>query len=89
MTDVYLVYSDLNDRVRFEEAKISSSPFIHYIDADTREGKSQAYKLKSEFGARLNPFAVLYDGDSPIKAYYSEDSKDVVGDLINDLNKEL
>lgn len=87
MTDIYLVYSDLNDRVRFEEAEITSSPFIHYIDIETKEGKSKGYKLKSEFGARLNPFAVVYEGDSPIKAYYTEDSDDIIKDLINDLNK--
>lgn len=86
MTDVYLVYSDLNDKVRFEEAEISSSPFIHYIDIESKDGKSKGYKLKSEFGARLNPFAVIYEGDSPVKAYYSEDSNDVINDLIKDLN---
>lgn len=89
VTDIYLVYSDLNDRKRFEEADINSSPFVHYIDIETKEGKSKGYKIKSEFGARLNPFAVLYDGESPIKAYYTEDSKNIINDLIKDLCNDV
>lgn len=86
ITDVYLVYSDLNDRKKFEEAEITSSPFIHYIDIESKEGKSKGYKLKSEFGARLNPFAAVYNGESPLKAYYTEDGNSVLVDLIKDLN---
>ena len=52
----------------------------------SKEGKSKGYKLKSEFGARQDPFAVVYNKESPIKAYYSEDSDNIINDLINDLN---
>ena len=85
VTDVYLVYSDLNDRKKLEEAECKLSPFVHYIDLLTKEGKSKGYKLKSEFGARQDPFGVFFDGDSPIKAFYSEDCN-VLDAMIKDLN---
>lgn len=85
VTDVYLVFSDLNDKQRFEEAEISSSPFIHYIDIDSKEGKSKGYKLKSEFGARENPFGVFYNGECAVKAFYSEDSKDIITQMLSEL----
>lgn len=85
ITDVYLVYSDINDKIRLEEAETPPF-FVHYYDTLSKEGKSKGYKLKSEFGARQDPFAVVYNKESPIKAYYSEDSNNVINDLINDLN---
>ena len=85
VTDVYLVYSDLNDRKRFEEAEINLSPFIHYIDILSKEGKSKGYKLKSEFGAKENPFGVFYNKDSPIKAFYTEDCDDIVTKMLEEL----
>lgn len=85
ITDVYLVYSDINDKKRLEEAETPPF-FVHYYDLLTKEGKNKGYKLKSEFGARQDPFAVVYNGESPIKAYYSEDLDDVISNLIKDLN---
>jgi len=87
ITDIYLVYSDINNKTRLEEAETPPF-FVHYYDMLTKEGRSKGYKLKSEFGARKDPFAVVYNGESPIKAYYSEDSNDVIGDLLNDLSDE-
>lgn len=86
ITDVYLVYSDINDKKRLEEAETPPF-FVHYYDLLTKEGKSKGYKLKSEFGARQDPFAAVYNGESVLKAYYSEDSKDIISDLIRDLNE--
>ena len=49
ITDVYLVYSDINDKIRLEEAETPPF-FVHYYDMLSQEGKSKGYKLKSEFG---------------------------------------
>ena len=85
ITDVYLVYSDINNKIQLEEAETPPF-FVHYYDMLSKEGKSKGYKLKSEFGARQDPFAIVYNKESPIKAYYSEDSDNIINDLINDLN---
>lgn len=86
ITDVYLVYSDINDKIRLEEAETPPF-FVHYYDMLSKEGKSKGYKLKSEFGAKQDPFAAVYNKESVLKAYYSEDSKDIISDLIKDLNE--
>ena len=86
MIEVYLVYEDINDKKRLEEADNLPPFFVTYYDMLTKEGKSKGYKLKSEFGARLNPFVVMYIDGSPVKAFYSEDSDDIINDLIKELN---
>lgn len=86
--NITLVYSDIKDKERLEEA--DTPPFfVDYLDMMSKEGKSKGFKLKSEFGARLDPFAVMYKDGSAVKAYYSEDSKDIISDIVTDLNKEV
>ena len=40
ITDVYLVYSDINDKIRLEEAETPPF-FVHYYDMLSKEGKSK------------------------------------------------
>lgn len=81
MTDVYLVYSDLNDRKRIEEIESNKGLFIHFIDDQTLEGKKKAYKLKGEFAARKSPFCVVYNKNEVEHVFYSE-AHDVINELI-------
>lgn len=82
-TDVYLVYNRMEDRKKLEEENFKSSPFFHFIDDQSHFTKGTAYKLKSEWGAKLTPFGLVFDKDKPIKAFYSEASNNVINDLIN------
>lgn len=34
--------------------------------------RKKAFSLKSEWGTRLSPFAILIDNEKPIKAFYSD-----------------
>lgn len=34
--------------------------------------RKKAFGLKSEWGTRLSPFAILIDNENPIKAFYSD-----------------
>lgn len=87
--DVYIVYND--DQVIRKLGgtyTLKVSPFFHFIDDRTFQGKKDSWKIKGGFGAKLTPFAVVYEGEKPIKAFYSETGNDIIKELINYLNQE-
>ena len=70
---VKIVYNNLKDRELVELVKFKTPFFVEYIDVNTKNGKKEGYKIKSEFSARKNPFIVVYDDeDKFIKCYWSE-----------------
>lgn len=84
--DIYVTYSDIDVKKRIGDSDLKGSPFLHLIDSLSKRGKKEAYLLKSQYGARLDPFVLITDKDNPIKAFYSEASDDVIFDLINYIN---
>ena len=87
--DVYVVYNDDAVLRRIGGTyTLKVSPFFHFIDDRTREGKKDSWKVKGGFGAKLTPFAVVYEGEKPLKAFYSETGEDVIDSLIKYLNGE-
>lgn len=87
MIDVFIVHNDPSVEKRVKEANIKSSPFIHFIDEGTLEGKKKAFKLKGAWGARMTPFVAVFKGEEIIKAFYSEADNDVIKSLIDYLNE--
>lgn len=84
MTDVIVVYSDKNQLSRIGDTS-QYSPIFRFVDSLTKKGKKEAWKIKSYYGAKLDPFAVVLDKEKPIKAFYTE-AEDVIGSLIKYLN---
>ena len=84
MTDVIVVYSDKSQLDRIGDTS-KYTPIFHFIDSMTKKGKKEAYRLKSHYAARLDPFAVILDKNKPIKAFYTE-AEDVIDSLIKYLN---
>jgi hypothetical protein len=85
--DVYIVYNN-DDLIRKLGGAytLKVSPYFHFINDLTKKGKKEAWKLKQEFGAKLTPFAVVYESEKPIKAFYSETGEDIISSLIKYLN---
>lgn len=89
ITDVYLVYNDDSQLRKIGGAyTLKVSPFFHFIDARTLNGRKEAFKLKGSWGAKLTPFALCTDGEKAIKAFYSETGTDIIKELIDYLNGE-
>lgn len=84
MTDVFVVYNDKEQLNRIGDTS-KYTPIFHFIDSMTKKGKKEAYRLKSHYAAKLDPFAVILDKNKPIKAFYSE-AEDVIDSLIKYLN---
>lgn len=87
ITDVYIVYDD--DKILRKLGgtyTLKVSPIFHFIDSRTLNGRKEAFKLKGSWGARMDPFAIIMEGEKPVRAFYSETGENVVKSLINYLN---
>ena len=84
MTDVIIVYSSESQLDRIGDTS-KYTPIFHFVDSLARKSKKEAWRIKSYYGAKLDPFAVILDGEKPIKAFYTE-AEDVIDSLIKYLN---
>lgn len=87
ITDVYLVYND-DRQIQQIGGTWEVSPFFHFIDDRTLEGRKDAFKLKSAWSSRMTPFALCMNREKVVKAFYSETGNDVIKELINYLNEQ-
>lgn len=83
--EVFVVYNDDKQLKELGEFVIDS-PFFTFIDDRTYRGRKEAWRLKGQFSAKLSPFAVVYNNNKPIKAFYSE-AENVIQSLITYLNE--
>lgn len=86
ITDVFIVYNNDEQKREIEEVVLKTSPFFHFIDDRTYQGKKDARVLKSNWGAKQSPFILCTEGAIPKKCFYSETGEDVIKSLINYLN---
>ena len=84
MTDIIVVYNDKSQLDRIGDTS-RYAPIFRFIDSLSKKGKKEAWKIKTYYGAKLDPFAVILDNTKPVKAFYSE-AEDVIDSLIKYLN---
>lgn len=84
MTDIIVVYSDKSQLDRIGDTS-KYTPIFHFVDSLAKKSKKEAWRIKSYYGAKLDPFAVILDDKKPIKAFYTE-AEDVINSLIKYLN---
>ena len=84
MTDIIVVYSDKSQLDRIGDTS-KYTPIFHFVDSLARKSKKEAWRIKSYYGAKLDPFAVILDDKKPIKAFYTE-AEDVIDSLTKYLN---
>ena len=84
MTDIIIVYSDKSQLDRIGDTS-KYTPIFHFVDSLAKKSKKEAWRIKSYYGAKLDPFAIILDGEKPIKAFYTE-AEDVIDSLIKYLN---
>ena len=84
MTDIIVVYSDKNQLDRIGDTS-KYTPIFHFVDSLAKKSKKEAWRIKSYYGAKLDPFAVILDDKKPIKAFYTE-AEDVIDSLTKYLN---
>ena len=82
-----VVYDNRKDRELLELIDSKFPIFIQYIDFNTKDGRKEAFQVKSHWAAKLNPFVVLQEGEEIIKVFYSEKGN-AIQQLINYLKNE-
>lgn len=83
--EAIVVYDNNKDRELLNLADSKFPIFIHYIDFNTKKGRKEAYRVKSHWAAKMNPFVVLQDEGKIVKIFYSE-KDNAIQQLINYLN---
>lgn len=78
---IFVTYNNEEQIKKLEGFELSN---FHFIDTGTKKGSKEGWKLKSHWGAKLDPFILITENETPIKAFYSE-----AGDVINNLIKHL
>lgn len=83
---VVLVYDNIKDKELLELAEFPTPYFIEYVDTFTHDGLKESYRIKGQFGARLNPFIVIYNNeDKFVQCFWSENGN-AVQQFLNYLN---
>lgn len=78
---IFVTYNNDEQIKKLESFELSN---FHFIDTRTNKGSKEGWKLKSHWGAKLDPFILITENEIPVKAFYSE-----AGDVINNLIKHL
>ena len=80
-----VVYDNIKDKELLDKIDLRVPFFVEYVNINTVNGKKQGYKIKSRWGAKLNPFIELYDNNEIIQVFYSE-KNNACNQLISYLN---
>ena len=88
MMEAIIVYDNNKDRELLELIDSKFPIFIHYINFNTVKGRKEAYRIKSEWGAKMNPFVVIeHDSSETLpQVFYTESGSNAIQQLINYLN---
>ena len=87
--EAIVIYENKKDKEFLDLIDSKIPIFIRYIDYNTIEGRKEAYKIKSHWAARMNPFVVVQEDEEIIKVFYSESGKNAIQQLINYLNESF
>ena len=68
MTDIIVVYSDKSHLNRIGDTS-KYTPIFHFVDSLATKSKKEAWRVKSYYGAKLDPFAVILDNENQLKLF--------------------
>lgn len=81
--DIYVVYNDDSQIELLKNSELKTDSFFHFADERTRKGLKESWKIKNPLAAKLSPFVAIYEGEIPIKAFYTEADDNVIQSLID------
>lgn len=81
-----VVYDNIRDKELLDNVNLEVPFFVEYINLNTKSGKKQGFLIKSNWGAKLNPFIELYDDDNKIIQVFYSEKGNACNQLISYLN---
>lgn len=77
MIELTLVSSNLEDEKKVMESEVSNF-YFHFVDSNSALMKKEAYTIKTDWGARKEPFALVKVQDKVLRCFYSEEDNNVI-----------
>ena len=78
MIELILVSSDLEDERKILESEIVDKFYFTFLDSNSVYTKKQAYALKTDWGAKKEPFILVKDKDKVLRCFYTEEDNEVI-----------
>lgn len=78
MIELVLVSSNLEDERKVLESDLVDKFYFTFIDSNSVYTKKAAYTLKTDWGARKEPFCIVKEKDNVLRCFYSEESNKVI-----------
>lgn len=82
MIELILVSSNLNDVEQVLDSNIADRFYFTFIDSNSAYTKKDAYALKTDWGAKKEPFCMVKEKDKVLRCFYSEESNKVIDDTL-------
>lgn len=83
MLELLLVSNDLKEEKKVLESEIVDRFYFSFIDSGSSLMKKEAYTLKTDWGAKKEPFAMVKYKDKVLRCFYSEESNNVIDEALN------
>lgn len=88
MIDITIVIDDEKDKELFYKIETKFPVFINFVDSNSLQGRKEAYRIKSPWAAKANPFVIVTTKDKVLKVFYSDAKGDnAIYQLIKWLNE--
>ena len=78
MIELILVSSDLEDEKKVMESEVVDKFYFNFIDSRSAYTKKEAYTIKTDWGAKKEPFVLVKNKDKVLRCFYSEESNKVI-----------
>lgn len=82
MIELILVSSNLNDVEQVLKSNTADRFYFTFIDSNSAYSKKDAYTLKTDWGAKKEPFCIVKEKDNILRCFYSEESNKVIDNAL-------
>ena len=78
MIELILISANLEDEKKVLESDLVDKFYFTFIDSNSVYTKKIAYTLKTDWGAKKEPFCMIKEKDNVLRCFYSEESNKVI-----------
>lgn len=85
MYDIFITYTDKQDKEYFDKVNTQIPVYIHYYNMSSAKDIKEGRRIKNYGAAKKDPFILVKEEDKVIQCFYSENGN-AVNQLISWLN---